>query len=164
MKNTFMYLFIFSLLINVFLYVNSNKILKAKDAEVVMLKENMKAANVSIDSLKASDYFSIETDQDAQDYFYNKNLDYPKVMAKVNEDLVSLNTNKEGNKLVPYEAIEGKPFLINKAKMLNHRWIIAEYSNSNMWGQVLIKYFYNEDKPTDFETVETIMYEKQTMK
>ena len=164
MKNTFMYLFIFSLLINVFLYVNSNKILKAKDAEVVMLKDNMKVATASIDSLKASDYFSIETDQDAQDYFYNKNLDYPKVMAKVNEDLVSLNTNKEGNKLVPYEAIEGKPFLINKAKMLNHRWIIAEYSNSNMWGQVLIKYFYNEDKPTDFETVETIMYEKQTMK
>ena len=48
--------------------------------------------------------------------------------------------------------------------MLNHRWIIAEYSNSNLWGQVLIKYFYNDDKPTDFETVETIMYEKQTMK
>ncbi len=164
MKNTFMYLFIFSLLINVFLYVNSNKILKAKDADVVRLKESLKSANVSIDSLKASDYFSIETDQDAQDYFYNKNLDYPKVMAKVNEDLVALNTNKEGNKLVPYEAIEGKPFIINKAKMLNHRWIIAEYSNADLWGQVLIKYFYNDDKPTDFETVETIMYEKQIMK
>ncbi len=164
MKNTFMYLFIFSLLINVFLYVNSNKILKAKDAEVVRVKENLKTANVAIDSLKASDYFSIETDQDAQDYFYNKSLDYPKVMAKVNEDLVTLNTNKNGNKLVPYEPIDGKPFIINKAKMLNHRWIIAEYSNSNLWGQVLIKYFYNDDKPTDFETVETIMYEKQSMK
>lgn len=162
MKNTFMYLFIFSLLINIFLYVNSNKILKAKEAEVVTLKENIKAANVSIDSLKASDYFSIETDQDAQDYFYNKNLDYPKVMAKINEDLNTLNTNKNGNKLVPYEPIEGKPFIINKAKMLNHRWIIAEYSNSNLWGQVLIKYFHNDDKPTDFETIETIMYERQT--
>jgi len=159
-----MYLFIFSLLINVFLYVNSNKILKAKDAEVVMLKENMKVATASIDSLKASDYFSIETDQDAQDYFYNKNLDYPKVMAKVNEDLVSLNANKNGNKLVPYEPLDGKPFLINKAKMLNHRWIVAEYSNTDLWGQVLIKYFYNDDKPTDFETVETVMYEKQRKK
>jgi hypothetical protein len=164
MKNTFMYLFIFSLLINVFLYVNSNKILKSKDAEVIILKENMKAANVAIDSLKASDYFSIETDQDAQDYFYNKNLDYPKVMAKVNEDLVSLNANKNGNKLVPYEPLDGKPFLINKAKMLNHRWIVAEYSNTDLWGQVLIKYFYNDDKPTDFETVETVMYEKQRKK
>jgi len=159
-----MYLFIFSLLINVFLYVNSNKILKSKDAEVIILKENMKAANVAIDSLKASDYFSIETDQDAQDYFYNKNLDYPKVMAKVNEDLVSLNANKNGNKLVPYEPLDGKPFLINKAKMLNHRWIVAEYSNTDLWGQVLIKYFYNDDKPTDFETVETVMYEKQRKK
>jgi hypothetical protein len=152
------------LLINIFLYVNSDKILTAKEAEVVRIKENLKAANVSIDSLKASDYFSIETDQDAQDYFYNKNLDYSKVMAKINEDLVSLNTNKAGNKLVPYEAIEGKAFIINKAKMLNHRWIIAEYSNSKLWGQVLIKYFHNEDKPTDFETVETIMYDNKLPK
>lgn len=164
MKNTFMYLFIFSLLINVFLYVNSNKILKAKDAEFVRAKESLTKANVAIDSLKASDYFSIETDQDAQDYFYNKNLDYPTVMAKINEDLNSLNTNKNGNKLVPYDPIEGKAFMINKAKMLNHRWIIAEYSNSNLWGQVLIKYFHNDDKPTDFETIETIMYDKQKMK
>lgn len=159
-----MYLFIFSLLINVFLYVNSNKILTAKDAEVIRVKENLTEANAAIDSLKASDYFSIETDQDAQDYFYNKNLDYPKVMAKINEDLNILNSNKNGNKLVPYDPIEGKAFMINKAKMLNHRWIIAEFSNSNLWGQVLIKYFHNDDKPTDFETIETIMYDKQKMK
>ena len=86
------------------------------------------------------------------------------VIAKVNEDLVSLNANKNGNKLVPYEPLDGKPFLINKAKMLNHRWIVAEYSNTDLWGQVLIKYFYNDDKPTDFETVETVMYEKQRKK
>lgn len=164
MKNTFLYLFIFSLLINIFLYVNSTKILNAKDAEVLRMKENLKTANFSIDSLKTSDYFSIETDQDAQDYFYNRNLDYPKVMAKIKEDLVSLNATKKGNKLVPYEPIDGKPFIINKVKMLNHRWIIAEYSNANLWGQVLIKYFHNDDKPTDFETVETVLYDKQGSK
>jgi hypothetical protein len=31
-----------------------------------------------------------------------------------------------------------------------------------LWGQVLIKYFVTEGKPTDFETVETVLYERQT--
>jgi hypothetical protein len=162
MKNTFLYLFIFSFLINVLLYVNSNKIVKAKETEISVVKSRLSIARDSIMNLQANDYFSIENDQDAQDYFYNKNLDYLKVMEKVNEDLVSLNANKNGNKLVPYEPIDGKTFIINKVKVLNHRWIIAEYSNTNLWGQVLIKYFYNDDKPTDFETVETVMYEKQS--
>jgi len=162
MKNTFLYLFIFSFLINVLLYVNSNKIMEAKETEISVVKERLNIARDSIVNLKTNDYFSIENDQEAQDYFYNKNLDYPKVVAIVEEDLASLNANKNGNKLVPYEPIDGKIFIINKVKVLNHRWIIAEYSNANLWGQILIKYFYNEDKPTDFETVETVVYEKQT--
>jgi hypothetical protein len=171
MKNTFLYLFIFSFLINVLLYVNSNKVMEAKETEISVVKgrlsiarERLSIARDSIMNLKINDYFSIENDQDAQDYFYNKNLDYPKVIAKVKEDLSNLNANKNGNKLVPYDPIDGKIFIINKVKVLNHRWIIAEYSNADLWGQVLIKYFYNDDKPTDFETVETVVYDKQSKK
>jgi len=160
-KNIFLFLFVFSFLINVFQYVNATKILEAKEHEVQRTKEHLKIARDSIALVQYNDYFDIEKDQDAQDYFYNKNLDYQQVMAKVNEDLVSLNTNPQGNSLVPYEPIDGKPFLVNKAKVLNHRWIIAEFSNGDLWGQILVKYFYNADKPTDFETIETILYEKQ---
>jgi hypothetical protein len=82
-------------------------------------------------------------------------------MEKVNEDLVGLNTQPKGNSLIPYEPMDGKNFIVNKAKILNHRWIIAEFSNGDFWGQILVKYFHNTDKSTDFETVETILYEKQ---
>ncbi len=163
MKNTFLYLFILSLLLNIFQYVNSNKILDAKEKEVQLTKERLKIARDSISIVGYNDYFDIEKDQDAQDYYYSKNLDYLKVMQKVNEDIQELNTKPNGNPLIPYEPIDGKNFIINKAKVLNHRWIIAEFSNTQLWGQVLIKYFHNEDKPTDFETVETILYEKQKM-
>ncbi len=163
MKNTFLYLFIFALLLNIFQYVNSNKILDAKEKEVQLTKERLKIARDSIITVGYNDYFDIEKDQDAQDYFYSKNLDYVKVMQKVNEDMVDLNTKPNGNPLIPYEPIDGKNFIINKAKILNHRWIIAEFSNTELWGQILVKYFYNDDKPTDFETVETILYEKQKL-
>jgi len=165
MKNTFLYLFILALLFNIFQYVNSNKILDAKEKEVKSAKENLESTlkkyGDSLNNAMYNDYFDIEKDQDAQDYFYNKNLYYEKVMEKVNEDLVSMNTQPKGNSLIPYEPMDGKNFVVNKAKILNHRWIIAEFSNGDFWGQILVKYFHNDDKPTDFETIETILYEKQ---
>jgi hypothetical protein len=113
-------------------------------------------------TLANANYFALESDQDAQEYFYSNGLDYQKIAIKVKEDLITLNENKNGNKLVPYEPIDGKPFLINTSKVLNHRWIIAEFSSGEFWGQILIKYFVSEGKPTEFETVETVLYEKQT--
>jgi hypothetical protein len=162
MKNVILYALIFSLLFNVFQYVNSTKILEAKDKEVIKVKDRLKISRDSVASLANANYFALESDQDAQEYFYTNNLDYQKIAIKVKEGLITLNENKNGNKLVPYEPIDGKPFLINTSKILNHRWIIAEFSNGDFWGQLLIKYFVSEGKPTEFETVETILYERQT--
>lgn len=161
MKNIFLYLFVFSFLINVFQYVNSTKILESKDREVAKAKMHLQQSRDSLMEAQYNDYFDIANDEDAQEYFYSQNLDYQKVMQKVNEDLVSLNTNKEGNPLVPYEPIDGKQFIVNKAKVLNHRWIIAEYSNGELWGQILVKYFFKDGEPTDFQTIDTVLYEKQ---
>lgn len=162
MKNVILYALIFSLLFNVFQYVNSTKILDAKDKEVLKVKANLKTSRDSIATLANANYFALESDDDAQEYFYANNLEYKKVAVKVKEDLIALNENKKGNRLVPYEPIDGKPFLINTSKVLNHRWIIAEYSNGDLWGQILVKYFVSDGKPTDFETVETVLYERQT--
>lgn len=162
MKNVILYALIFSLLFNVFQYINSTKILEAKDKEVVKVKDRLKISRDSVATLANANYFALESDQDAQEYFYSNGLDYQKIAIKVKEDLITLNENKNGNKLVPYEPIDGKPFLINTSKVLNHRWIIAEFSNGDFWGQILVKYFVSEGKPTEFETVETVLYEKQT--
>lgn len=162
MKNVILYALIFSLLFNVFQYINSTKILEAKDKEVFKVKDRLKISRDSVATLANANYFALESDQDAQEYFYSNGLDYQKTAIKVKEDLITLNENKNGNKLVPYEPIDGKPFLINTSKVLNHRWIIAEFSNGDFWGQILVKYFVSEGKPTEFETVETVLYEKQT--
>ena len=51
-------------------------------------------------------------------------------------------------------------FIINKVKILNHRWIIADFSDGEYWGEVLIKYFVNEDETISFETFESLLYQK----
>jgi hypothetical protein len=162
MKNVVLYALVFSLLFNVFQFVNSTKILESKDQEVVNVKNNLKTARDSVSQLANANYFALESDEDAQEYFYKSNLDYQKVAFKVKEDLIALNQNKNGNKLVPYEPIDDKPFIVNTSKILNHRWLIAEFSNGDLWGQILVKYFVSADKPTEFETIETVLYERQT--
>jgi hypothetical protein len=162
MKNVILYALVFSLLFNVFQFVNSTKILEAKDQEVVKVKNHLKTVRDSVSQLANANYFALESDENAQEYFYNSNLDYQKVAFKVKEDLMVLNENKNGNKLVPYEPIDDKPFIVNSSKILNHRWLIAEFSNGDLWGQILVKYFVSADKFTEFETVETVLYERQT--
>lgn len=162
MKNVILYALVFSLLFNVFQFVNSTKILNGKETEVQKIKAHLKSSRDSVMQLSNANYFALESDEDAQEYFFSNNLDYQKVATKVKEDLIVLNENKSGNRLVPYEPIDGKPFIVNTSKILNHRWLIAEFSNGDLWGQILVKYFVSTDKPTDFETVETVLYERQT--
>jgi len=162
MKNVILYALVFSLLFNVFQFVNSTKILNGKETEVQKIKAHLKSSRDSVMQLSNANYFALESDEDAQEYFFSNNLDYQKVATKVKEDLIVLNENKNGNRLVPYEPIDGKPFIVNTSKILNHRWLIAEFSNGDLWGQILVKYFVSTDKPTDFETVETVLYERQT--
>lgn len=162
MKNVILYALVFSLLFNIFQFVNSTKILESKDQEVVKVKNHLKTSRDSILQLSNANYFALESDEDAQEYFYSNNLDYQKVAIKVKEDLIALNENKQGNALIPYEPIDEKPFIVNTSKILNHRWLVAEFSNGDLWGQILVKYFVSADKPTEFETVETVLYEKQT--
>jgi hypothetical protein len=162
MKNVILYALVFSLLFNIFQFVNSTKILDSKELEVQKVKTHLKTSRDSILQLSNANYFALESDEDAQEYFYSNNLDYQKVAIKVKEDLIALNENKQGNALIPYEPIDEKPFIVNTSKILNHRWLVAEFSNGDLWGQILVKYFVSADKPTEFETVETVLYEKQT--
>ena len=37
-------------------------------------------------------------------------------------------------------------YLINKVKILNHKWIIADFSNGSRWGEMWIEYYFNKNK------------------
>lgn len=159
MKNTILYILIFSLLINIFQYVNANKILDAKEKRILDTKKYLKISRDSLKLLSEENFFDLKNDENAQEYFYNKEIDYQKVIERVNNDINSLNAIKTGNPLVPYDMVDGKPFLISRIKLVNHRWVIAEYSNGKIWGEVLLKYFIVGDKPTEFETIDAVLFE-----
>jgi hypothetical protein len=155
-KNLMLYGLVFSLLINIFQMVNSSRILKKSEEVSTISKKELQIAKDSIVKLIEKDKFSLDNNEYAQEYYYEHNL--KALQTKVKEDLSAFNADKRGNKYVSYDQIGEHPFLINSIKILNHRWIIANFSDGKIWGEVLIKYFHNTDKPTDFETVETLIY------
>jgi hypothetical protein len=125
------------------------------------LKDSLTSISAKLDD---ANYFALENNQNAQDYLNSgdgiKNISYEKLIPLVKEKLMDLNENPKGNPYTGQEQIGAQKFIINKAKVLNHRWVIADFSDGEYWGEVLLKYFINEDESITFETVQSVLYQK----
>jgi hypothetical protein len=111
-----------------------------------------------------AEYFSLENNQNAQDYFENGGGDtfiaYEKLIPHVKDQLLNFNDDPNGNPYTGQDKITENKFVINKIKVLNHRWIIADFSDGNYWGEVLLKYFVNEDESISFEVIQSLLHQK----
>ncbi|MDI1255943.1 MAG: hypothetical protein PSV16_07560 [Flavobacterium sp.] len=158
-KSILLYLFILALLFNVFTYAYYSKKSdfdqKESEKGFKHLKDSLTLVTSKLDD---ANYFSLETNQNAQEYFENENIAYDKLMPQVKEALIAFNDDPKGNKYVGFEKMGEQKFVINKVKILNHRWIIADFSNGKLWGEVILKYFVNTNGTIDFETAETLIY------
>ena len=125
------------------------------------LKKNVDNANAK---LVDANYFSLENNENAQNYFNpdnaTKTIQVEKLIPVVTEKLMDLNENPKGNPYTGQDQIGTNKFIINKVKILNHRWIIADFSDGEYWGEVLIKYFVNDDETVSFETFQSLLYQK----
>lgn len=120
--------------------------------------------NVMSEKVTDANYFSLENNENAQNYFDNqitgKFISHEKLIPLVKETLMELNANPKGNPYIGQDQIGAQKFIINKIKVINHRWLIADYSDGEYWGEVLIKYFVNDDETIAFETINTLLYQK----
>lgn len=164
-KSLLLYLFILVLLLNVFTFMYFSKELafeneKSAKKEVKFKKE--------LEEIKAkladASYFSLEKNENAQNYFNPDNatkiIQIEKLIPVVTEKLMDFNSNPKGNPYTGQDQIGANKFIINKVKILNHRWIIADFSDGEYWGEALIKYFVNDDKTVSFETFQSLLYQK----
>lgn len=164
-KSLLLYAVILVLLLNVFTYMYFSKELafeqeKAANTE----KRQKKSLNLMTTKLADASYFSLEKNENAQNYFNpdnaTKTIQIDKLIPVVTEKLMDLNANPKGNPYTGQEQIGVNKFIINKATILNHRWIIADFNDGEYWGEVLIKYFINEDESVSFETMQSLIYQK----
>lgn len=159
-KSLFLYLFITAVLMNIFTY----KYFSTKDGSelksyVVSNKKMQDSISNLSNTIYDANYFSLENNDRAQNYLVeNKIVDINVFAEKVKQALLTYNDNAAGNKYTDQAKMGEQKFIINKVKLLNHRWIIANYSNGQLWGEVLLKYFINEDESISFEIMDTYLY------
>ncbi|MDM1046082.1 hydrolase [Myroides sp. 1354] len=159
----FFYLFVFSVLIIALLYNTNRNMMKSEEKKIeiahkriAIVRDSLKLVSKELNEAK---YFSLGYNDDAQEYFNYKTLDQD--VDKIREEILALNHLESGNPLVPYGAMNGQKCVINKVQFINHRWIIADFYSGAVHGEVLIKYFYNPEQPTNFSTIETVLYSTQ---
>lgn len=166
MKKSFLlYAVILLTLLNIFTYIFYNK-------QVVFEQDRYKKTTQKLrDSLRQqtsilnnANYFALENNENAQNYFESEDgseiISHQKLIPFVTEKLLDFNGQATGNPYTGQDAIGESKFVINKVKILNHRWIIADYSNGEIWGEVLLKYFLNEDNTVSFEVIQSLLYQK----
>lgn len=164
-KSLLLYLFILVLLLNVFTYMYFSKELTFEQNRFANMEKRLKdSLNSTTNKLADANYFSLEKNENAQNYFNpdnaTKTIQIEKLIPFVTEKLMDLNANPKGNPYIGQDQIGANKFIINKVRILNHRWIIADFSDGEYWGEVLLKYFINEDETVSFETIQSLLYQK----
>ncbi|MFS4469174.1 hydrolase [Maribacter sp. 2210JD10-5] len=160
MKNKiFLYLFIFAALIALYLFVSSGKMADANrekieklNLEMVLLKDSVQQADLRVLEMQ---YFSLDNNDDALAYYDYLELKNPS--RYIADKLLETNEQEGDNPLVPYEGMHND-FKINKIKVLNHKWILADFSDGKYWGEILIKYELKDDLGVDFTLMDHLLY------
>lgn len=159
-RNIFLYLFLFAALYIIFQSINSSKGLEYQERKINKL-ENKIAKKDSLysvleDRLANTEYFTLLGNENTKEYFDNDNLVVEDIKPAIVDGLYAKNT-AEGNDLINFVG-DGRPFQINRVQVLNHRWIIADFSDGKKWGELLVEYFVNEDGSVDYNRVESLVY------
>ncbi|NER13818.1 hydrolase [Leptobacterium flavescens] len=157
----FLYLFIFTLLFVLFQYVNSKNYFKTTEAKIGKLEKDMASQKDSIQDLIFDNldlqYFALEGNDDALVYY--DNLGIQDLPLYISDRLLETNEQGGDNPLVPYAAMtDGGAMKINKIRVLNHKWIIADFSDGKFWGELFITYEIKEDRSVTFEVKEHLLY------
>ena len=161
-QRLFMYLFVFTLLLVVFQYVNSKRIFEDLNTKL----EKHKALNITykdsiadLQNLLANrSHFGIEGNEDALTYFENDGHNVTELIPYIKDELYRLNETDGEHPMIPYASSGGRRMLMNTVKILNHKWIIADFSDGDYWGEVFLTYEVSTDGTVVFNLAESFLY------
>lgn len=159
----FMYLFIFSLLLILFQFVNSKSIIEDYDKKLTKLEEREVVYKDSVTSLKDENFelmrFSLEFNDDAMSYFEDQGYKISELVPFIKDELYKLNVYEgDDHPLVPYASMTGNKMMVNSLRMLNNKWIIADFSDGKYWGEMLVYYEITDKQELKFKLLDYLLY------
>ncbi|TYA71849.1 hydrolase [Seonamhaeicola marinus] len=161
-QRIFMYLFVFSVLLILFQYVNSKRIFEDLNTKLDKRESTITKLKDSIEVLENAylevSHFNLDRNEDAISYFEKDGYKIDELIPFIKDELYKLNEIKGEHPIVPYASSEGRKIMINTVKMLNHKWIIADFSDGEFWGEIFLTYEITEDRQLKFSLLESFLY------
>ncbi|WP_378173259.1 hypothetical protein [Aquimarina sp. SS2-1] len=135
-----------------------NLMAKIEEKEDALKSRDMERDSL-IDKILDLTYFSLESDEEAISYFEEQGYNAKELVLTISDQIVSQNKAGADNPIVPFVGMEGN-MSINKVRLLNHKWIIADFTDGVYWGQLFIIYDVRKDGVVDFEVEKSFLYPK----
>lgn len=161
-QRIFMYLFVFAILLILFQYVNAKRVFEDMNNKLDGYKAKSEKYQDSLGVLHNNildlSHFNLNRNEDAISYFEKDGYNISELIPFIKDELYKLNVVKGDHPVIPYASSEGRKMMINTVKMLNHRWIIADFSDGEYWGEIFMTYQITEGKELKFNLVESFLY------
>lgn len=124
----------------------------------IKLEDSLSRLNKELDELKASDLFSLEGNPKSIQYL-NKSFDEERKdwSSYILKELYKTNETKGNNPLVPFDGMDG-PMKIDRAKVLNNRWILAHFTDGTYEGEMILRYDVDNNKKISFKVLDETLH------
>ena len=160
-KSMFMYLFFFAVLFIIFQYANEKSIFGMQEKQINGLSEQLQTAKDSLQNIAAkmedTSYFTLQGNENALEYIERLGLEAEDVEQMIRNKIYDNNGKAGGNPIIPLKGVNGD-FKINKIKFVNHRWILADFSDGSNWGEMIIEYFFDENNKLELTPLSSLLY------
>ena len=151
------YLLIFISLIALYLFVSDLNKTEAFAASQERMTNRMEKLKDSIAQLVTDQtehaYFSLMLNRDAQQAY--PNLSPVDLQLLLEAYLLEQNDAPNGNPLL---SSIGKGWIVNKISIVNHQWLLADFSDGIQWGDALFQYEINIKKQARLRLLNHVMY------
>jgi hypothetical protein len=143
--------------------MNEKTIFESQEKQIASLSERVETSQDSILTLAETtsdlNYFTLLGNENAMTYFEKLGFEAAQVQNMVSEAIYEKNVENGGNSLIQVAGTDGI-MRVNKLKFLNHRWIVADFSDGSNWGEMIIEYFFDENNNLQLTTIGTVLYPK----
>ena len=151
------YLLIFVSLIALYLFVSDMNKSEAFAASQDRMSNRIDTLKDSIAQLVIEQtdnaYFSLAVNRDAQQA---QPAFSPEALQNILENyILSANDNPKGNPLL---SSIGPDWIINKIHVVNHKWILADFTNGTQWGDALLYYKIKFNSKPHLRLLNHVMY------
>ena len=151
------YLLIFISLIALYLFISDLNKTEAYTASQERMTDRIQKLKDSIAKLVTDQtehaYFSLALNRDAQQAYPKLSPDDLQLLLE--DYFLEHNDAPNGNPLL---SSIGMGWIVNKISIVNHQWLLADFTDGSQWGDALFQYQVNNNKQARLQLLNHVMY------